>query len=257
MPYVGALDSYVYGLSFALFGVDVQVFRLTNVLISLLILAFAYSLARELGGRAAGALAGFLLAVDLEFLLRVPTNNQGPILLQLLASTIAVLMIYRSMTQGSSWRLALGCFFLGVGLSEKLTFLLFLPSFAIAACLFYGRSLIRLLDPRSFSLAVAAFCLGSAPVIAFFVSRPEIILQFGEGKLHSPDWGMILQKRFFQFERLLTEMSMIRRQLGENPVDFARFNVVWWLIWIACALVAVSVVYRLVQRRPPVNFDHS
>ena len=247
--YIGPLDAYLYGLSFAVFGVDVEVFRLTNVAVSVLVLVFTYVLARQFGGRPAAVLASFFLAVDIEFLLRAPTNSVGPILLQILAATIAVLLIYRSIARRSGWQFATGCFFLGLGLAEKLTFLLFLPSLFVAVLLFYWPLVKRILNWRTFSLTLAAFCAGCFPILAFIVGRPKIIIGFAKGNVHSPEWSTILQKRFVQFDNLFNRMSLVHRQLREQP-DLERFNLVWWLFWVACTLVILSLLGCLVRRRP-------
>ncbi len=174
--YIGPLDAYLYGLSFAVFGMDVEVFRMTNIAISVLVLVLTYVLARQFGGRSTAVLASLFLAVDIEFLLRAPTNSVGPILLQILAATIAVLVIYRSIIRGSGWQFATGCFFLGFGLTEKLTFLLFLSSLLVAILLFYWQFLMRILNWRTFSLTVAAFCLGCLPFLAFIVGSSGFLV---------------------------------------------------------------------------------
>ena len=92
-PYIGPLDAYLYGFVFAIFGVNVMAFRFTNLVVSLLIVALTYALARQLSNRLAAGLAALFLVLDVEFLLHAPTNNVGPILLQMLASTIAVLFL--------------------------------------------------------------------------------------------------------------------------------------------------------------------
>ena len=56
-PYIGPLDAYLYGFVFAIFGVDVMAFRFTNLVVSLLIVALTYALARQLSNRLAAGLA--------------------------------------------------------------------------------------------------------------------------------------------------------------------------------------------------------
>ena len=46
-PYIGALDAYIYALTFAIFGVTTMTFRMTNLALTIVIFVGAYALARS------------------------------------------------------------------------------------------------------------------------------------------------------------------------------------------------------------------
>ena len=261
--YIGPLDAYLYGLVFAIFGVNLLAFRFVNLAVSFVVVAVTYSLTRQMSGRLTAAIAALFLVLDVEFLLRAPTNNVGPILLQILASAAAVMFLMRTTEHRSSQRPAAALFCLGLGISEKLTFLLFLPSLLIAALLFYRRAILDRINPRICIIATAAFLMGCLPIVLHFGGNPNAAFRLTHTYSHSPN-ADTLQERSEQFKTLITgqwSINYIAGQVAEPgfwrfrssmPLDgkIGRFSVVWWLFLLSLTLGALALARRLVQRAP-------
>ena len=256
-PYIGPLDAYLYGLVFAIFGVDVMAFRFTNLAVSLLIVALTYALARQLSNRPAAALAALFLVLDVEFLLHAPTNNVGPILLQMLASTIAVLFLVRWIRRGSGWKLVAAFFCLGVGLLEKLTLVLLLPSLLFATLLFYRRAVLEHLNLRVGVIAVLALLIGCLPVVIYSTANPSFIFEYGSSNGRFPN-AEILEERFEQFRTTISGQWSINYIAGQTATSgfsqyrsssalngMGRFSVVWWLFWTSLILAGIALARRM------------
>lgn len=245
--FLGAFDAYLYALVFAVFGVSVLAFRVTNLVLALLVLALAYGLARSLHGRVAAVLTAILLASDLEFVLHAPTNY-GPIHVQALCAVLSVLLIYKWMAGGLQRHLLLAAFLLGLGFTEKLTFVLFVGSLLVSLTCFYGRTVLSRLTLKAASGAALAFLLGCLPVLIYTVGNPAIVVGFGRANTGSPSqWAAALTQRYSQLRILLSGQSTMSF-IGPLPPQLTRFSVLWYGIWLA---LACSVVVLLLPRFRP------
>mgnify|MGYP003870278715 CR=1 FL=1 len=246
--YIGALDAYLYGLVFAVFGFSPLTFRLTNVVLSAALLISAYTLARNTAGRVAAVLASLLLVFDLEYLLHAPTNY-GPIHIQMLCATIAVLMIQNWMASRKLRPFVLAAFLLGLAFSEKLTFVWFFAALLLCLALFHGRSVLGGLRPKSVFAGGAAFLLGSLPVLIYTLGNPAIVLGYGRSSAAAlPDWGGLINAKYHQFKALVSgEGTLFFMAMTPPPV--ARFSAVWWGLWFVLGCMAAGLVIRPLRRQ--------
>jgi len=239
--FIGAVDAYLYGLVFAVFGISVVVFRTTNLVLCLLLVVLAYWLARTLGNRMAAVVAAILLALDLEFLLHAPTNY-GPIHVQMLCATLAVLLLSKWMQGGPRRHLIVAAFLLGLGFTEKLTFILFLGSLVVSLACFHGRAVLARLTFKTGVLAVLAFLLGCLPVLICTLGSPGIVLGFGRANTGAPaQWAAAVTQRYGQLQTLLAGQWSLAAMGGGSP-GFGRFSAVWWGLLLACACVAAAAI---------------
>jgi len=239
--YIGALDAYLYGLVFTVFGVSVVAFRATNLVLSLLLLVLAYGLARTLCSRRAAVAAALLLALDLEFLLHAPTNF-GPILGQLLCAALAVLLLHRWICTGPSWRLVLAAFLLGLAFTEKLTFVLFLGGLLIALACTHGRAALGRLTSRAALMAASAFVLGCLPVLAYTLGNLRVVIGYGWASTgSSAEWAAAIGQRYSQLKTLLAGQWSLGVMSGAPP-EIGRFSAVWWGLLLAIALLVLAFI---------------
>ena len=262
--YIGSVDTYLYALVFAIFGVDVLAFRLTNLGMSLLIIALTYALTRRLADRLTAVFAALFLALDVEFLLFAPTNL-ARVITEILLSTVAVLLLVRWRRGSSNWRAFAPFFCLGLALSQRLTFIFFLPSLLFAGLLFYHRAILDRITLRILTIATVAFLIGCLPLVLFLVGNANVVFGLTETTSHFPDASTV-EQRFQQFRTAITgqwSINYIAGQIAEpesefwsfrrsSPLDgtIGRFSAVWWLFWASLIPVAVAMGRRLLRRQP-------
>ncbi|MGA2329729.1 MAG: glycosyltransferase family 39 protein, partial [Bryobacteraceae bacterium] len=243
--FIGAFDAYLYGLVFAIFGITPLVYRVTNLVLGLLLVALAYGLARSLYGRLAAILTGVLLVSDVEFLLHAPTNF-GPILVQMLCATVSVLLLWKWIGGGPQWHLFWAAFLLGLAFTEKLTFVLFLAGLLVSLACFYAKPILARLTVGSFLQACAAFGLGCLPVVIYTAGNLGVVSGFGRENTGSPaQWAAALAQRPAQFKSLLTGQFSLSVMSGLAP-GVGRFSMLWAGFWFALACcVAGAILCRV------------
>ena len=243
--YIGAFDAYLYGLVFAVFGISPLVYRVTNLVLSLLLIALAYGLARSLYGRVAAIFAAALLVSDAEFLLHTPTNF-GPILVQMLCATVSVLLLQKWIEGSAPWHLPMAAFLLGLAFTEKLTFVLFVAGLLVSLACFYAKPILARLTIRSSLQAGAAFVLGCLPILICTVGSFGVVFGFGRENTGSPaQWAAALAQRPAQFKSLLTGQFSLSVMSGIDP-GVGRFSMLWAGFWFALACcVAGAILCRV------------
>jgi len=183
MDYVGTANTYAALPFFAVFGPGVEGVRAMTVVGAMLTLALTYVVGRQLFGRAAGAAAALLLAVQPSF---VFWSRQGVHVTSLLTvfsmGALASLLAWRK--SGKAFWLCLAALALGAGLGAKVLFLWFIAALALVALMSLvmrlaapgarGRRLRALreavgLRPWEPFAAVACFAAGAAPLILYNV----------------------------------------------------------------------------------------
>lgn len=249
-PYIGAFDAYLYSIFFSTFGISVLVFRVANLVFSLLILTSAYVLIRHLQGPLAAVLTSVFLAADVEFLLHAPTNY-GPVLVQMLCAILSVFFLMMWMQFTRERHLLGAAFLLGLGLTEKLTFVLFIGGLTISLGVVYAKPLCALLRNWKVLWAVPAFLFGCLPIVIYTVGNADIVFGFGRGSLGLPvDWVGAVPQRYFQFKMLLARQDTMAGILAA-PLQVGRFSVLWWLLFLA--LVCTVTGAMLSRLRPTVR----
>ncbi len=222
MPYVGALDSFVYAASYRLFGASVIVSRTTNLLLGIAIFTLAYLLARRNAGIWAGAFTLVLLLADVELVLHIPTNF-GPLLLQQLFTLGAILCLDSWWRGGKRWYFFLAVAQLALAFHEKLTFLWILSSLAVAILIFHP----KLSWQRSrwwytpFALLLALAIL--SPILYFAYAAPEVILGFGKQNTRLPlTWSSVISDRWQAFDLMLRGTWTMDFTAGPVPPNLHR-----------------------------------
>jgi hypothetical protein len=162
-PYMGALKSQALIPAFALFGAGKTTLRATTWLWTLLGIAFAMLLARELLGTAPAVLAGLLLALDPSVLF-VGRHDWGSFALGLLCRCAGLWLLVVGWRKGGLRRLAGGGALLGLGLYNKLDFAAVLAA-AAAALALTAPHLWRKLRLRHALAVGGGLTLGALPVL--------------------------------------------------------------------------------------------
>jgi hypothetical protein len=173
MDYIGAVNTYLSIPFFALFGINVPAMRLLSLSYAAGALVFLYLLARELWGRAAGAIALGTLAASVSF---VFWSRQG-IFVTNVTSTILVASLWSGIRWWRTGRrryALLTAFLWGLGLYAKFLFLWGILAAVGAGVLLYGdqiwrrrRELLRAWTPGRAAGLAGAFVVPLLPLIVF------------------------------------------------------------------------------------------
>ncbi len=140
MSYIGALKAYLYLPIFGLFGVSPTTIRLPAIGLSVISILLVWAIARTTFGRLTSALLVAVVALDPAFIFMTKLDF-GPVVLMLLLkllSTWAFLKLVLTQRVAYAWLLVGAS---GLGLFDKLNFIWFISSLAIAALLFRGELL--------------------------------------------------------------------------------------------------------------------
>ena len=169
-PYLGALKCWMLIPRFALFGSSIAVLRLTTLLWALLaLLIFMLAARRALGLRVA-LISGILLIVDPNYFFLGLLDwgaSIGAFLCRCLAFWLALLWWqHRNLLY-----LFLASLFLGLGVFNKVDFLVFISATSVAAVCVYGRPIWTTL--RACLSIVPIVCLG------FLLGTGVMILKIG------------------------------------------------------------------------------
>lgn len=173
MDYIGAVNTYLSIPFFALFGINVPAMRLLSLFYAAGTLVFLYLLARELWGRAAGAIAMGTLAASVSF---VFWSRQG-----IFVTNVTSTILAASLWSGVKWwrtgrrRFAyLTAFLWGLGLYAKFLFLWGILAAVGAGVLLYGgrlwrrrKELLRAWTPGRAAGLAGAFVVPLIPLIVF------------------------------------------------------------------------------------------
>ena len=222
MPYVGALDAFLYALPYRLFGSSVIVSRTTNLLLCLAIFALAYLLAKRNSGLWGGAITLALLLADVELVLHAPTNF-GPFLLQQFFTLGAILCL------DTWWRGGKGSYFffavaqLALAFHEKLTFLWILTSLAVAVIVFRGKLTWQRSRWWYTPLALLLALVILSPILYFVFAAPEVVLGFGRQNTRLPlDWPKVIGERWDVFDQMLRGTWTMEFTAGPVPATLQR-----------------------------------
>jgi 4-amino-4-deoxy-L-arabinose transferase-like glycosyltransferase len=170
MSYIGALKTVLYWPILGLFAPNAFSLRVPMVLVGVLTILIFYRLAASISDARAALLASLLLATDPTFLL-TETFDWGPVALEHLLLVTGSLMIVRR-------RLALGCFFFGLALWNKATFVWAFAGLVAGVVAADWPDVRRaLIGRRTAASAACAFLLGALPFIIYNVRHPNATLQ--------------------------------------------------------------------------------
>ena len=240
MPYVGALDAYVYAVAYRLFGTDTIVSRWVNLAVGALIFLLTYVVVCSEAGRWAAAIAMGLLLADVELILHTPMNY-GPILLQQAFTMGALVCLQRWWKGASGWAFFGAVTLMAMAFHEKLTYLWILGPLVLGIALFYGKlSWTRSRWWYGPSALVWAAVLVS-PILYFAFAAPDTF-GFGKQSTHVPlDWRPILLERWQMFDAMLRGVISLGIVEAPPPVELQRG---WWLHILFFAGLIAAVIAR-------------
>lgn len=169
-PYLGALKSWMLIPGFALFGASIAVLRLTTLVWTLLaLLVFMLAARRALGLRVA-LISGILLIVDPNYFF-LGLLDWGASISAFVCRFLAFWLALFWWQRRNLLYLFLASLFLGLGVFNKVDFLVFISGTSVAAVCVYGRPIWKALR-GSFSI-VPIVCLG------FLLGAGVMILKIG------------------------------------------------------------------------------
>jgi 4-amino-4-deoxy-L-arabinose transferase-like glycosyltransferase len=241
-PYIGALNSYIYTIPVALFGPTTLVFRLTNLVWLGLFFLAAFALAQQVGGKLVAWITLAFLAADVELCLQGITN-QGPFLLQLIA-TCVLLSCFLRYLDTPKWTYIAGiALAIGIGLNEKLTYLWILFLFLSAALPFYGRDLSRKLSLRHLALGLSVLLLLLAPILIATIGNFGVSSGFAASQLAWPaDLQGTIAQRLHNLNQLFSgQLTILHRSENFSGLTIQRFAP-------TLALIGVSAAVALLRR---------
>jgi 4-amino-4-deoxy-L-arabinose transferase-like glycosyltransferase len=166
MTYVGALKSWLYAPLLAIWSPSPIVVRLPAILLSAVTVLLFYRLLLRISTRRVAVVGCILLATDPLYVL-FSMWDWGPVVIQHFCLIAGVLLLVRWHQEQRWWMLALGFFVFGLGLWDKALFAWSLVGLAVAAIIVFPRIVIGALQTRALPIAIAAFALGSLPLIIF------------------------------------------------------------------------------------------
>jgi hypothetical protein len=172
MTYLGGLKSWLYAPLFAMFGTSPWSIRLPALGLAGLTIGLTGYLLCEIGGRAAGSIAIWLLATDVTFLVTA-VFDWGPVVLQNLLLVVGLLLIQQWSKHKRPILIFAAGFVFGLALWDKALFFWNLSGMAIAFVLVNARDFVRDVagNLRRFALSLGlmllGLALGSAPLIRY------------------------------------------------------------------------------------------
>jgi 4-amino-4-deoxy-L-arabinose transferase-like glycosyltransferase len=166
MTYVGALKSRIWAAIFAFWPPSCSSVRIPAVLLGALSIWWVFQLlSRTLGTRTAVAGAA-LLATDPIYVLYSRLDH-GPVVIQHLCLTGAMLALVRFDRERRAVWLAAGFFALGLGLWDKAVFVWLISGLSVAALVLFRPRILRAMCFRNLAVATASFVLGASPLIVY------------------------------------------------------------------------------------------
>src|SRR4051812_22653789 len=173
MSYLGTLKSWIYRPIFQVFGTTVEAMRAPTLLFGAATVWEFYLLLKRLAGYRAALIGCGLLAADSLYLLTV-CFDWGPVALQHLLLTSAMLLMVRFYQERSSFALAAGSFLLGLAMWDKALAIWMLAGLGVAAVAVIPRQLLAVFTARRAALAAGAFAWGALPLIVYNVANQGI-----------------------------------------------------------------------------------
>lgn len=166
MDYLGTLKAWLYAPVFALFGTGVWSFREPALLAGAASIWVFYLLLRRVSGRRAAVIGAGLLGADAIYLL-TSCFDWGPVALQHLLITAALLVLVKFYQSGSNRLLAAGFFLLGLAMWDKALAAWALGGIGVAALAVFPRHIFRVTTFRRLAISTLFFLFGALPLVVF------------------------------------------------------------------------------------------
>jgi 4-amino-4-deoxy-L-arabinose transferase-like glycosyltransferase len=171
MSYLGTLKSWISRPIFQRFGTGVWALRVPVLLAGAASVWLFYLLLRRVAGQRAALFGCALLATDSLYLLTT-CLDWGPVALQHLLIVSGMLLLLGFYQRRSHWRLAWGCFLLGLAMWDKALAAWMLSGIGLALILVFPKQIMGVVTLRRVAISVLAFALGAMPLIVYNVEEP-------------------------------------------------------------------------------------
>lgn len=170
MTYIGAVKTFLMAPVIRNLGGNVWAVREPALIIGAWSIWVFYRLLVRIANPRAAIVGCILLAADTLYLL-TSVFDWGPVALQHLLITTAMLCIVRFYQERRLYMLGLGCFFAGLAMWDKAIAIWMIVGLVVGLIAVYGRTLIALATARRAIVAALAFVAGAAPLIAYNVTH--------------------------------------------------------------------------------------
>ena len=171
MSYLGTLKSWIYRPIFQWFGVGVSAARVPMLLAGAASVWLFYLLLRRAAGERAALLGCGLLATDSLYLLTT-CFDWGPVALQHLLILSGMLLLFGFYQHPSHFRLAWGCFLLGMAMWDKALAAWMIGGIGLALIIVFPKQIVRVTTFRRVAISVFFFALGALPLIVYNIEQP-------------------------------------------------------------------------------------
>ncbi len=171
LSYLGALKTWLYAPVFAIWDPSGISLRLPTALMGAATVALFWRLLKHVCSNTAAWIGAVLLATDTSFLL-LTTIDFGPVALELLLKTAAIVLLVRWHGTRGITPFVAAWFLLGLALWDKAVFAWIAVGLAAGALAAFPRVVRAALQPKLAVIAAASFCAGASPLIVYNLARP-------------------------------------------------------------------------------------
>jgi hypothetical protein len=212
--YTSFFRTYLTLPVFALFGINVETIRGSSIALGVVSLIFFIAFARRLTRSSAIAFAaGLLLALDASFIAYV-RNDFAVIATMMALKGVALWALLRWWQESDAKHLYLGVFFIGVGITDRASFLWIPMAIGATLILIYRKCLAdeigrRLDSTKKIFLACVSFGIGASVFLAFNIATrggtfTPMAGSFGETSGGANNFALL--ENFYLRLQMLTEV---------------------------------------------------
>ena len=171
MSYLGTLKAWVYRPIFRLWGTGVLAMRVPMLLAGVASVWLFYLLLRRVAGERAALFGCGLLAADSLYLLTT-CFDWGPVALQHLLILSGMLLLFGFYQHPSHFRLACGCFLLGMAMWDKALAVWMIGGIGLALIIVFPKQIVGVTTLPRVAISVLSFALGALPLIIYNIEEP-------------------------------------------------------------------------------------
>lgn len=242
----GTIVSYLAAISFLIFGVSVNSFRIIGIFISFSWVILMYKLAKKMFGKEVGLLTGLFTLLPSSFILDFSRLTVGIYAEGLFFTTTIFLFLNNCLTKNSLKEYLLLGLFLGLGLwTTPLVF----PAFVTVLIILIIKRLLS-----KFHLLFIGFFIGYLPAIIYNLKYPTATLYRVAGRILNLDRSVLsypTQKIIETiFNRMLWKLSIIPQKIINIPELFLPIIGVENLNIIGMIVISIFIVVIFKMLKP-------